>query len=106
MRENLPKEMNFVHEANNAARATADFEGVRTSLYIPKVLAAKPRVLVMEFIEGGRVDNLEYLANNHIDRNKVAVELARIFSRMVHINGYFHAVSLFNLTDDNVIYYC
>jgi aarF domain-containing kinase len=94
MKENLPKEMNFVHEANNAARAIADFSGVRTSLYIPKVLVAKPRVLVMEFIEGGRVDDLQYLATHNIDRNKVAIELARIFARMVHLNGFFHAVRL------------
>ena len=34
MRENLPKEMDFVHEKQNAERAMADFENVRTSLYI------------------------------------------------------------------------
>ena len=34
MRENLPKEMNFVHEKRNAERAIADFENIRTSLYI------------------------------------------------------------------------
>ena len=34
MRENLPKEMDFVHEKRNAQRAMADFENVRTSLYI------------------------------------------------------------------------
>ncbi|OBZ67025.1 ABC1 family protein MCP2 [Grifola frondosa] len=91
MRENLPKEMNFVHEKKNAERATADFEDMRTSLYIPQVLDAKKRVLVMEYIQGGRVDDLAYLAENNIDRNKVALELARIFSQMVHVNGWFHA---------------
>ena len=34
MRENLPKEMDFVHEKVNAERAMADFENVRTSMYI------------------------------------------------------------------------
>ena len=47
----------------------------------------------MEFIEGRRVDDLGYLAEHNIDRNKVALELSRIFSRMVHYNGWFHAVS-------------
>ena len=47
----------------------------------------------MEYIKGGRVDDLVYLADNNIDRNKFALELARIFSQMVHINGWFHAVS-------------
>ncbi|TFK85017.1 ABC1-domain-containing protein [Polyporus arcularius HHB13444] len=91
MRENLPKEMDFVHEKRNAERAMEDFENVRTSLYIPQVKEAKKRILVMEYIRGGRVDDLVYLSENNIDRNKVALELARIFSQMVHINGWFHA---------------
>ncbi|TBU26458.1 ABC1-domain-containing protein [Dichomitus squalens] len=91
MRENLPKEMDFVHEKRNAERAAADFENVRTSMYIPKVKEARKRILVMEYIQGGRVDDLVYLSEHNIDRNKVALELARIFCQMVHINGWFHA---------------
>jgi aarF domain-containing kinase len=93
MKENLPKEMNFAHEASNAERAAKDFENIQSSLYIPKVISATKRVLVMEYIEGGRVDDLGYLADHSIDRNKVAVELARIFNQMVFVNGWFHAVS-------------
>ncbi|KAF4620976.1 hypothetical protein D9613_000699 [Agrocybe pediades] len=91
MRANLPKEMDFVHEANNAARTTIEFANQRTSLYIPKVVVASKRVLIMEYIQGGRVDDLEFLANSDIDRNKVAIELSRIFSQMVFVNGWFHA---------------
>ena len=39
MRENLPKEMDFVHEKLNAERAEADFENVRTSMYIRELYA-------------------------------------------------------------------
>lgn len=85
--------MDFTNEARNAQRAAKDFANVRTSLYIPEVLSATKRVLIMEYIHGARVDNLAYLAEHNIDRNKVALELARIFARMVHINGWFHAVS-------------
>lgn len=92
MRTNLPKEMDFVHEAQNAARTTDDFKLIRTSLYIPEVITATKRVLVMEYIKGGRVDDLKYLADANIDRNKVALELSRIFNQMVFINGWFHAV--------------
>lgn len=94
MRENLPKEMDFVHEAHNAARATKDFENIRTSLYIPSVITATKRVLIMEYIQGGRADDLAYLAEKNIDRNKVALELSRIFNQMVFVNGWFHAVRL------------
>ena len=99
MRENLPKEMDFVHEASNAARTVRDFSNVRTSLYIPEVVSASKRILVMEFIKGGRIDDLEYLADHGIDRNTVALEVQRIFCRMVHLNGWFHAVSISFLRD-------
>lgn len=98
MRENLPKEMDFIHEASNAKRAIEDFRNIRTSLYIPEVILASKRVLIMEFIEGSRVDDLEYLAQHNIDRNKVALEIQRIFCQMVHINGWFHAVRVLRVT--------
>jgi len=85
--------MNFVVEAANAARTVEDFTNIRTSLYVPKVVHASNRVLIMEYIQGGRVDDLVYLAECNIDRNKVAIELSRIFNQMVFINGWFHAVS-------------
>lgn len=34
MRQNLPKEMDFVHEASNTHRAVKDFENIWSSLYI------------------------------------------------------------------------
>ena len=93
MRENLPKELDFTNEARNARKAMKNFESISTSLYIPEVISADKRVLIMEFIEGSRVDDLEYLAAHNINRNKVSLELSRIFSQMVYIDGWFHAVS-------------
>jgi aarF domain-containing kinase len=94
IRYNLGKELNFIQETVNSSRAQHDFEHASTSLYIPKVVAATKRVLVMEYIQGARVDDLAYLAEKGIDRNKVALELSRIFSEMVFINGWFHAVGV------------
>lgn len=89
----LPLEMDFRHEAANSARCMGDFLHLKgkTSLYLPEVFWAEKRCMVMEFIEGGRVDDLMYLKKHKIDRNQVSQELARIFSQMVYINGYFHA---------------
>ncbi|KAH9040174.1 ABC1-domain-containing protein [Lactarius pseudohatsudake] len=91
MRENLPKELDFTNEARNARMAFDNFKSSKTSLYIPEVISADKRVLIMEFIEGARVDDLEYLAAHNIDRNKVSLELSRIFSQMVYLDGWFHA---------------
>lgn len=92
MKENLPLEMNFVHEASNAARVSYNFENVEnTALYIPKVISATKRVLIMEFIEGWRVSDIESSARHGIDRNQVSQELTKIFSEQVYIQGFFHA---------------
>ncbi|KAG9083259.1 hypothetical protein FS749_006179 [Ceratobasidium sp. UAMH 11750] len=91
---NLPLEMDFVHEARNTAKVTANFNKIpkgKTSVYVPEVLRATPRTLVMEYVKGGRVDDLEYLASHNIDRNVVSQELSRAFSEMVYIHGFFHA---------------
>ncbi|KZO98931.1 ABC1-domain-containing protein [Calocera viscosa TUFC12733] len=92
MQENLPLEMDFSHEAGNARRAIEDFKMEKqTTLYIPRVLWANRRSMVMEYIEGARVDDLPFLAKHGIDRNRVSQELSRIFSQMVYLKGFFHA---------------
>ncbi|GAA5929201.1 hypothetical protein JCM1841_006232 [Sporobolomyces salmonicolor] len=92
MEQNLPLEMDFRHEAANAARCVKDFSDLKkTPLVVPDVLWAKKRVMVMEFIQGGRVDDLDYLARHKIDRNLVSRQIAEICSRMIYITGFFHA---------------
>ncbi|KAL1914720.1 uncharacterized protein VTP21DRAFT_7978 [Calcarisporiella thermophila] len=90
MNTSLPVEMDFRCEAENARRVQRNFAGARTSLKVPDVLWAQRRILCMEFIEGGRIDNLEYLQEHKIDVNKVSLELARIFSEMIYLQGYVH----------------
>lgn len=49
MEANLPLEMDFRHEAANAARAAAGHAGLkRTTLVVPEVKWARKRVMVME----------------------------------------------------------
>ncbi|PWY98931.1 ABC1-domain-containing protein [Testicularia cyperi] len=92
MNENMPLEMDFRHEAQNARRAEADFAHYRTtSVYIPKVTYVYKRVMAMEFIDGRRPDDLRYLAEHNIDRNRVSQELSRVFSQMLYLHGFFHA---------------
>lgn len=62
--------MDFRHEAANSKHCQANFAKLRkTSLVVPDILWSQERILVMEFIEGGRVDDLEYLARHNIDRS-------------------------------------
>lgn len=92
MNENMPLEMDFRHEAQNAKRADDDFAHYpTTSVYIPKVTYVFKRVMAMEFIDGRRPDDLRYLAEHNIDRNRVSQELSRVFSQMLYLHGFFHA---------------
>jgi aarF domain-containing kinase len=93
MNDMLPLELDFTHEAANSLKCRQQFAHLtgKTSLYLPKVMWAEKRCMVMEYIQGARVDNLEYLQQHGIDRNQVSQELSRIFSQMVYLNGFFHA---------------
>ena len=89
----LPLELDFRHEALNSSRCQTEFHHLRgkTSLYLPEILWAERRCMVMEYIQGARIDDLQYLKDHRIDRNQVSQELSRIFSQMVYLNGHFHA---------------
>lgn len=69
-KKNLPIELDFLNEGKNAEKVQKQF--LKYSwLKIPKIYwdYCSPRVLVMEFLEGGQVNDLEYIRKNHIDRS-------------------------------------
>ncbi|KAG1057227.1 hypothetical protein G6F43_000922 [Rhizopus delemar] len=90
MEESLPQELDFVNEASNAQKVVNNFENCSTALVIPKVLWAKRRILCMEFIEGARVDDLEYFKQHHINSSQVSTEITNVFSKMMFIDGFVH----------------
>lgn len=92
MNKNLPLELDFRHEAGNSRRCQEDFAQYKhTCVVFPRVPWVFRRVLAMEFVEGRRPDDLQYLDAHRIDRNRVSQELSKIFSQMLYIHGFFHA---------------
>ncbi|KAF9948618.1 hypothetical protein BGZ72_009495 [Mortierella alpina] len=95
MQTSLPKELNFVFEAANAARVDGNFqvarrEGSKSTIKVPDVIWAQKRVLVMEFMVGSRIDDLQYLKENNISVSEVSNEMARTFSQMIYKDGFVH----------------
>ncbi|KAF9579040.1 hypothetical protein BGW38_004876 [Lunasporangiospora selenospora] len=95
MQVSLPKELNFNCEAANAARVDTNFnnaraEGSKSTIKVPGVIWSKQRVLVMEFMDGARIDNLQYLKDNNIKVSEVSNEMARTFSQMIYKDGFVH----------------
>ena len=89
MNKNLPLELDFRHEAGNSLRAQKDFAQYKsTCVYFPKVPWVHKRVMAMEFVNGHRPDDLVYLAEHKIDRNRVSQELSRILPRCCTCTGF------------------
>ncbi|KAI1273467.1 ABC1-domain-containing protein [Xylaria sp. FL0933] len=84
MEASLPQELDFQLEAANAIRTKQHFQKLpELPLVIPDVLWAKKRILVMANESGRRLDDLEYLDSNGIDRDEVSATLAHIFNEMI-----------------------
>ena len=88
LEESLPQELDFQREAENAIRSQEYFSHIpELPLVIPDVIWAKKRILVMANESGHRLDDLNYLDSNGIDRDEVSATLARIFNEMIFGDG-------------------
>ncbi|MCJ1400784.1 hypothetical protein MMC11_003992 [Xylographa trunciseda] len=88
MEFSLPQELDFALEGQNANRAKAYFKNFKDApLVIPSVMWGMKRILVMEYLAGHRLDDLQFLDSNKIDRDEVSAALARIFNEMIFGDG-------------------
>lgn len=62
-------------------------------LKVPSIFwdISSKRVLVMEYVTGGQVNDLEYIESNKIDRYDVANKIGQLYSNMIFINGFVHS---------------
>ena len=90
--ENLMKELDFNNEASNMLRFTDMFKD-DPSCYIPKVFIhhSRQRLLVMEYIEGLRPDDIDGLRSAGFDPQVIAVNGTHIILKMILRHGFFHA---------------
>ena len=88
----LRAELDFYREGRNADRFRANF-AEEEYLYIPKVYwdLTTRRVLVLERIEGIRIDDVEALDAAGYDRKRVALHATRMIIKEVLEDGFFHA---------------
>lgn len=45
----------------------------------------------MEFVEGGQVNDLNYMQQHKIDPFEVSDKIGRLYSQMIFINGFVHS---------------
>ena len=89
---NVRKEMNFVQEARNCKRFRRNFEG-DPDIHFPEIHEAflTGKVLVMERIDGVRIDDLEKIEEAGSDRKRLAKLGVDAYFKMIFTDGFFHA---------------
>lgn len=91
-KKNIAKELDFLQEGKNAEKLSSMFSNYKW-LKIPKIFwdYSTPRVLVMEYVEGGLVNDTKYIEENKIDKIEVCTKLGDLYSHMIFISGFVHS---------------
>jgi predicted unusual protein kinase regulating ubiquinone biosynthesis (AarF/ABC1/UbiB family) len=90
--EAVPRELDFEQEGRAAERLARDL-AARRDVRIPAVLWewSTRRVLVMEYVEGIRIGDVDALRAAGIDPQRVARTLVEVFAEQMLVHGFFHA---------------
>ena len=86
-------EMDFRKEADNAERIRANFAGNRRVM-IPRIERelVQRHVLVMEYMEGTKIDALDrWVAERRIRSSDVVATVMELYIQMMLVDGLFHA---------------
>ncbi len=86
------KELNFVEEARNANRFRKNF-AENHNIYIPEVYPelVSEKVIVMERLEGVRIDDIKGIESLGVERHKIARIGIDAYFKMMFEDGFFHA---------------
>ncbi|XP_067131136.1 aarF domain-containing protein kinase 1-like [Centruroides vittatus] len=90
MQHNLPLELDFLHEGKNAEHVKRIIKF--PWLKVPQIYweFSSPKVLTMEYCEGGQVNDKNYLKENHISSTQIFQQLGELYSEMIFVKGYVH----------------
>jgi ubiquinone biosynthesis protein len=86
------REMDFTEEARNCARLRRHFEQ-SPDVHIPKIYEdlTTEKVIVMEMVEGVRIDYVETIDFMGLDRKRIADICVDAYFKQILEDGFFHA---------------
>jgi ubiquinone biosynthesis protein len=89
--QQIRKELDFIRDARNAERMSRNFKDV-PGIRFPKIYweHSSSRLLVMEFIEGVRIDNPEAIKGLGVNPHEVGVRGFHAYLKMIFEDGFFH----------------
>ncbi|XP_011172280.1 aarF domain-containing kinase 1 [Solenopsis invicta] len=91
-KKNIPRELDFILEGENTEKAQKLFNNY-SWLRVPKIYwdVSSSRVLTMEFLEGGQIDDLQYIRAHHLNPYEISSKIGRLYSHMIFIEGFVHS---------------
>ena len=89
--QQIQKELDFLKEARTSDRMRENFRDV-PGIHFPKISweFSSSRMLVMEFVEGVRIDNLEEIIAMGFDPHEIGKRGFHAYLKMIFEDGFFH----------------
>ncbi len=89
---NVPLELDFINEGHNAELIAKNFAG-RDDIIVPKIIweYSTRRVLVMEYLEGIKITDVDAMYRAGIDPQAVAQLVTDAYCEQLYLHGMFHA---------------
>ncbi|MED6210999.1 hypothetical protein PIB30_069483 [Stylosanthes scabra] len=95
-----PKELDFNHEAENTRTVAKNlgcrnqYDGNRNAnrvdVLIPDVIQSTEKVLVLEYMDGIRLNDLQALEYFGVDKQKIVEEITRAYAHQIYVDGFFN----------------
>jgi ubiquinone biosynthesis protein len=88
--KSIKKELDFNIEALNLKRFTANFKN-NPNIKIPKLFFTAKRMLIMEYVDGIKISDIEELKKNGYDPKEIAKKGFNLICEQIFIHRFFHA---------------
>jgi predicted unusual protein kinase regulating ubiquinone biosynthesis (AarF/ABC1/UbiB family) len=92
LRESIPLELDFIHEGRSAENVARNFAENKT-VVVPRIYWqwTTKRVLVMEFIRGIKVTDIDALRESGVDLKQLCTLFLQTYFEQIMVQGYFNA---------------
>jgi ubiquinone biosynthesis protein len=89
--QQIRKELDFTRDARNADRMARNFRD-EPGIHFPKIYwdFSSQHLLVMEFIEGVRIDDVESIKAMGVDPHAIGIRGFNAYLKMIFEDGFFH----------------
>ncbi|XP_073019567.1 uncharacterized protein [Primulina eburnea] len=94
-----PKELDFNHEAENTRKVSrnlccksncGDDNINRVDVLIPEIIMSTEKVLILEYMDGVRLNDSESLEALGVDKQKLVEEITRAYAHQIYVDGFFN----------------